>query len=292
MGWLAERGFEFDIMKERVRVKEMRKRNGRCRAAFTLIELLVVIAIIAILAALLLPALAKSKLQAKQVVCASNEKQISIAGHMYFEDDKNFFLMNATGFEGGESYGLWATCLVPCLGAQSNSVRLCPMTPELDAREIAGLLNGGYGTADKPWVYQCVAPVNYIYQGGYGLNGYFYSDYSSDNFKTSSDVKYVSKTPVFADEQWVDSWPEMSDHPPTDLYTDSDSPPGTMGRYCIARHGSLPSGGAPQKWPVGVALPGAINVAFFDSHVELVPLESLWSLYWSTIWEPRSRPPL
>jgi prepilin-type processing-associated H-X9-DG protein len=85
----------------------------------------------------------------------------------------------------------------------------------------------------------------------------------------------------------------MTDTPPPDLYTDSDSwpPIGGMSRWCIARHGSVPASGAPQKWPAGVPLPGAINVAFYDSHVELVPLQSLWSLYWNTAWVPRARPP-
>jgi prepilin-type N-terminal cleavage/methylation domain-containing protein/prepilin-type processing-associated H-X9-DG protein len=72
-------------------------RHADIARAFTLVELLVVIAVIAILAALLLPALSKAKEKGKLAVCTNNERQLSIAWQLYAGDNDERLVRNGTG---------------------------------------------------------------------------------------------------------------------------------------------------------------------------------------------------
>src|ERR1044071_2979461 len=87
------------------------------RRAFTLIELLVVISIIAILAAMLLPALSRAKETAKKISCLNQMRQLGLSLQMYVNENQNFFPPRV-------STNRWPTVLRE--GYQQLSILVCP----------------------------------------------------------------------------------------------------------------------------------------------------------------------
>lgn len=103
--------------------------KSRSRDGFTLIELLVVIAIIAILAALLLPALSRAKEAGRSAACKSKLRQIGIGLQLYVDEEEGFPTDNSNA---DIPAGWWENLLLPYIGGYSN-VYSCPSLGRIPA---------------------------------------------------------------------------------------------------------------------------------------------------------------
>lgn len=244
------------------------------RRGFTLIELLVVIAIIAILAAMLLPALARAKSKAKSINCLSGMRQLGIATRMYMDDNQNTLVPWRHGNYGGwQGFPISSTYVVnrdPGFMYWEDILRLggfAPAAKIFDCPSLTATAGGraaGMGGSDN----------NYL---GIGINRPEFG-VEMDTAATANQpvrenhVKHASESLVFADAGLITtaSQPNADADQWVEVAGTAGSANGTGSCYFKA-----PVGGTGAAWWSGAdptrSVPrhqGRLNTCWFDGHAE------------------------
>jgi len=233
------------------------------REGFTLIELLVVISFIALLMAILIPALNQAREQAKTVMCQSNLHQWGFIFLMYTDDNDGRFL---AGYHQGGHVAQWHKALKKYY--KEKKISFCPRAMRNRVEKAAGTAGSATwshlaGGAFYAWG----QGQGQEYSGGsYAVNSWCTNppeEYTSadtvENFwRTINNAEGSDKIPLFLDAMWLDGWPTHRNEPPQFV----DDMNNSMTRYCINRHH------------------GHTNSVFLNLSVRKTGLKELWTLKW------------
>ncbi len=240
----------------------MSKRKG-----FTLIELLVVIAIIALLMAILMPALSRVKSQAQRVTCQAKLKQWGLVFKLYTDDHDGYFNDRNVG-----AAGLWMSALEPYYKSDPQML-LCPTATKLmesssdwGTFKAATLNNYNFSYNLNSWsnsvkVDRGSRKLEWFWKNTNGTKSILHDTRELDG-KTAS----PNQIPIFGDGTWYDAWPRHIDQPAEtmDAFGIGDrGTSGEMNHFCIDRHD------------------GFVNLLFMDWSARDVGLKELWTLKWN-----------